>query len=735
MEIKGNIKSSSLSVANRTKVGTRFSYDWTTNPFSTWTDNTPSTTITADGTKTRFSGGTNDLSNFIQMGMVGANDYTITQRITVQAKSSTSYGIGIQIKAVTAGVPNQFIHFLLSDTTGYIAYTTTDTFPTGSDTNNDAKGNFTWTTGDVLDLSIQRRGRDMLVRMANVTNNSVSELYMSSISGGVGNLNMYFYGGTWDFTGSFVLSYDMMANPLFAVMGDSISWGSGSENVGATWFSTFSQYVHGGTVLMAAPVEQSADGVRRLADFTTWVKPKYAIVAYGVNDFLQAVGTSTFNTRLTSIVTGLQGVGIIPILLTLFPQSTDCTAYNAEVISVAAANGGLQVIDIFTLMKAAATTAPHADFLGDGVHPNWNGHLFFGNAVHQGVKSLITEPPAFTFDGVPDASMGVTRLLGIGFGGEVMRFYPGTDSGYVQNKQAINIIGDAQAASLFINGRATFTGNGTAGTSDFIVVGNSGSLANPNFKIAAGVINTQGGTLTVGQFNAGNFNVTTNSPQLTGGTFLLSGNPVFLSQSPVAYTINNPNGNGVTNAFTIDNNTADPSSATYNILRLRKFGTTVMSVARDGNVGFGASASSSFGLLLNTSGSTTAAMGLIASVSAGIGASASVLTLGSTIVEAASGTHPLLAGINISSTVVTSGSATVTNTAQIYVTGPMTATVTDANYSLWIDDGVSRLDGGVLSGSDIEITDTTKGIILTAPNASRWRITVDNAGALATTSI
>ena len=39
------------------------------------------------------------------------------------------------------------------------------------------------------------------------------------------------------------------------------------------------------------------------------------------------------------------------------------------------------------------------------------------------------------------------------------------------------------------------------------------------------------------------------------------------------------------------------------------------------------------------------------------------------------------------------------------------------------------------TAADIEITDTTKGIILVSPDATRWRITVDNAGALIITSL
>jgi hypothetical protein len=36
----------------------------------------------------------------------------------------------------------------------------------------------------------------------------------------------------------------------------------------------------------------------------------------------------------------------------------------------------------------------------------------------------------------------------------------------------------------------------------------------------------------------------------------------------------------------------------------------------------------------------------------------------------------------------------------------------------------------LVGASDIEITDAAKGIILRSPNGSRWRLTVDNAGAL-----
>jgi hypothetical protein len=38
-------------------------------------------------------------------------------------------------------------------------------------------------------------------------------------------------------------------------------------------------------------------------------------------------------------------------------------------------------------------------------------------------------------------------------------------------------------------------------------------------------------------------------------------------------------------------------------------------------------------------------------------------------------------------------------------------------------------------GDDIEITDSTKGLILTSPDGGKWRLTVDNNGLLITTKI
>jgi hypothetical protein len=69
----------------------------------------------------------------------------------------------------------------------------------------------------------------------------------------------------------------------------------------------------------------------------------------------------------------------------------------------------------------------------------------------------------------------------------------------------------------------------------------------------------------------------------------------------------------------------------------------------------------------------------------------------------------------------------------------MGADATDANWNLTIDGtspfSINRTTKAALFAGDVEISDTTKGVILKSPNGARWRITIDNSGTLIRTSI
>ena len=76
------------------------------------------------------------------------------------------------------------------------------------------------------------------------------------------------------------------------------------------------------------------------------------------------------------------------------------------------------------------------------------------------------------------------------------------------------------------------------------------------------------------------------------------------------------------------------------------------------------------------------------------GSAASIL-VESTIVEAASGVHPLFASLLIDAPIITGGVATLTDAATLYITKAPSGTVTGQNYAIWVDAGLSRFDGDV----------------------------------------
>jgi hypothetical protein len=71
---------------------------------------------------------------------------------------------------------------------------------------------------------------------------------------------------------------------------------------------------------------------------------------------------------------------------------------------------------------------------------------------------------------------------------------------------------------------------------------------------------------------------------------------------------------------------------------------------------------------------------------------------GSTLIEAASGTHALLSQVRVVAPTITGAAATVTNAATMYVSGAPAATVAGANYSIWSAGGPNRFDGQTAFG-------------------------------------
>ncbi len=107
----------------------------------------------------------------------------------------------------------------------------------------------------------------------------------------------------------------------------------------------------------------------------------------------------------------------------------------------------------------------------------------------------------------------------------------------------------------------------------------------------------------------------------------------------------------------------------------------------------------------------------------------STLILGTpSLTAAASGTHALIAQQVIKAPSWTSGSATVTASAGLYIDNVSTGTVTDRNYAIWVASGETRL-GGSLSQPITTVTSAT------TLSASHSTVLVDATSAAVTINL
>jgi hypothetical protein len=123
-------------------------------------------------------------------------------------------------------------------------------------------------------------------------------------------------------------------------------------------------------------------------------------------------------------------------------------------------------------------------------------------------------------------------------------------------------------------------------------------------------------------------------------------------------------------------------------------------------LGVGVAVSADAGLQISpTLTGTTNAFGLLMAPTLTVpaGGAGEMVRVSGTLVEAASGTHALLAGLRVTQPSITSGDATVTEATTVYIGGAPTATATNT-YALHVAAGTTALDGAVTAGSTLAVT-------------------------------
>ena len=98
--------------------------------------------------------------------------------------------------------------------------------------------------------------------------------------------------------------------------------------------------------------------------------------------------------------------------------------------------------------------------------------------------------------------------------------------------------------------------------------------------------------------------------------------------------------------------------------------------------------------------------------------------------EAASGTHPLIAGMVLRAPIITNGAASTTNTTTLYIDGePTGITPTGTSSSLWIASGKLRLGKAGTALGSMLFEGNTSGVVTVKPAAAAgtWTLTLPTA--------
>lgn len=197
-----------------------------------------------------------------------------------------------------------------------------------------------------------------------------------------------------------VASGHLTLGGLFAALGDSVVTGSAAppNTYGMAWPLWF-QALSGGRASIVSfdgrPGKTSEDlqtGVQQVIASGA----AFCFYGAGTNDVIQGFPLPRSVARITADVAALQNAGVVPVLVTLPPNST--SSYRNAILQFNAwlrryaAHSRLPLLDFYNLLVDPASSGNYlAAYQNDGTHPNTAGYYAMGQLAWNTLSSLI--PP------------------------------------------------------------------------------------------------------------------------------------------------------------------------------------------------------------------------------------------------------------------------------------------------------------------------------------------------------
>ncbi|MBM7405671.1 MULTISPECIES: SGNH/GDSL hydrolase family protein [Sphingomonas] len=132
--------------------------------------------------------------------------------------------------------------------------------------------------------------------------------------------------------------------------------------------------------------DRSSDILSRLQFELTWATPRYVVILAGANDG----GVVSWETNMKAMIAAVEAKGSIPVLVTTPPRNANTAAMNDRLRN----SPDFAKYTLIDLNKAVTlnhdmTTWDDTLHIGDGVHPNEEGHLRYSRQIEIDAPFLL----------------------------------------------------------------------------------------------------------------------------------------------------------------------------------------------------------------------------------------------------------------------------------------------------------------------------------------------------------
>lgn len=244
------------------------------------------------------------------------------------------------------------------------------------------KINTDYTLGDILTLTVQRRGIDYIFKVKNETKGwllvHIEPTTPTSVPFPAHNTSKC---GVMLYDGSItviserytVFKYENIDN---IIVGDSITYGSDATVVE----SRYASLVNGATIVSGGGADYTASVLERVNEIIA-LKPRRVLLMIGGNDILFGIPSGTWQSNYKAIRSAIVSAGIQ--FVHLLPTARSGASTLVNFINTDAAFAGDLKIDCNTpTMLGNANTLNPAYDSGDALHPNNAGHFVVANTIN-----------------------------------------------------------------------------------------------------------------------------------------------------------------------------------------------------------------------------------------------------------------------------------------------------------------------------------------------------------------